>query len=657
MHRIKIICTMFLVFLMCLATSPAYAANKIETLVRVAFDRNLPPYQFLDEGEPKGIHIDLMDSIARENNYRVEYYPFDSQSGCITAFEDGEVDIILGVTPRLSKEYQVQSSSAFSEATACALTQKSRADAIRNTFGSKIYTLSYQFGTMEYEYMTQILAVQGVLASNQFDALDKLINGEADIMIGNKDTIRYQLNQLGLSDEYTIISNFATPITYDAIVRSYDIRQIINSSLQRMQYTGEYETILNSWGLGMDYQFQIVLRRVITIALIVAVAFLSVEFFRFRWNVLLKREVSEKTLELQRQVVQTRRSNELCNKIFENSPFGIVVFDPEFLISLINSSACQLLGLAEGPIGQHGSDIRLLDQMLCDKYQSIIQNGESFLNQEIRCKSERGSETIYRYDIDQLYAQDYGRGTILFFRDTTIENHMKEQIYEREKSLTLNRIIAGIAHEVRNPLGAIKNLIELLPQAQNDTELNQQIVTLVPKEVERINQLLSGLTDYARPNQGNKEVFEVEPAVRICVDLVHYMIEKEHIHIDMEMEPGLVIRANRNQFRQVLLNIIINSFEAIQALPQPRAEDRNFISVSTSHDEAYVHLQIVDRGIGMNETELRRATEPFFTQKATGTGLGLYLSKQYVEENQGTLEITSVPNEYTNVHIAFRRLQ
>lgn len=643
-------------FLVCVFPATVFAVDEVDTLVRVAFEPNLPPYQFLEDGSPEGIHIDLMDRIAEKNHYTLEYFPLESQSACLSALNDGKVDIVLGVIPKTFLEYREVCSDSFSELTVCALTKKSRADLIRDNLNSRFYTTSYQFRTIDYEYAAQINMTRGILAPNQLKALDYLISDEADIMIGVKDTIQYQLDRLGLSDQYTIISNFTTPLAYTASVPNRQLRQAINLSLQQMQFSGEYEDILNRWALGTDYMIHLIIRRAVVIVLIILTVFLFIAFFNYRLNFLLKKQVNEKTMALQQQIIQTQNSNELRNKIFENSPLGIVVFGKDFSISLINSSACGILDLKEAPIGKNWDEFPLFVRILTGKTGRIMSDGESFVNQELRFRQASDRETIFHYDIYQLYAQDNTiRGAVLFFQDVTEETQMKEQLYERQKSVTLNRLIAGIAHEVRNPLTAIKSFVELLPQAQDDPELRRQITDLVPREVDRIHKLLSSLTDYAKPGQNNKEAFEVGPAIQTSMMLIRHMIEKEQIQLNVKLEPGLVICADLNQFRQVLLNVVINGFEAIQALPS-LSPDRCSIDVAAWQDESYVYVEIADYGIGMTDDEMRKAMDPFYTQKMSGTGLGLYLSKQYVEENQGTLELESVKNKYTKVHITFRRL-
>ena len=659
MRRRKFLLTSLLlsVLLIFQLISAAFAVENVETLVRVAFEPNLPPYQFLDQGTPKGVHIDLMDQIAKVNRYTLEYYPMNSQSECLAALESGEVDIVLGISPKTCSEYRNFFSDPLSELSVCALTKKDQAHLIRETLDNRTYVTSYQFKTIDYEYVSRIKAAQGVLAPNQLEALNYLISGVSDIMIGVKDTIQYQLEKLGLSDKYTIISNFVTPLTYAVIVPNRQMCQSINHALQQMQFSGKYEDILERWTLGNDYQIQQIISRSIGVFIVLLLLFLLVMIFISRLNIILKKRVEEKTTELQQQIIYTQNSNELRNKIFENSPFGIVVFDNDFSISLMNSSACNILGLEDVPIGQIWSQIPLFHQMLKEKMERVLDVGESFVNQQLQVHSIADQDIIYKYDIYRLYAQAGTiRGSVLFFQDVTEDVRMREHLYEQEKSITLNRMIAGIAHEIRNPLTAIKSFIELLPQAQEDTELRQQITDLVPREVDRIHNLLTNLTDYAKPNQNNKETFEVAPAIQTGITLVRHMIEKEQIRLNVSLEPGLVIYADQNQFRQVLLNIIINGFEAIQSLSNPRPPERSCVDISAWQDETLIHIQVTDHGPGMTETEIRKAMEPFYTQKPTGTGLGLYLSKQYMEGNQGTLEIESVKDKYTTVHITFRRL-
>ena len=236
---------------------------------------------------------------------------------------------------------------------------------------------------------------------------------------------------------------------------------------------------------------------------------------------LLKNQVDEKTKELQEtnkslenQIIETRNNNELKNRIVESSPSGIIVFDRKFNVTLFNQSAFILTGMEETPSSIF--DIDLLKKILKDKIDRLFLKNSEFLNQEITIRDELTNENIsYRYNIYHLYDFDGSiRGAILTIDDITKELKIKEQVYEREKNKSLNQIVAGIAHEIRNPLTSIKTFVELIPIKRESKQFQDQLAEFVPKEVDRVNNLIKNLIDYAKPETNNKETININEIIK-----------------------------------------------------------------------------------------------------------------------------------------------
>jgi polar amino acid transport system substrate-binding protein len=641
-----------------------YRVSAINTILKVAFDPNLPPYQFLENDKPMGMHIDLLDKIAERYDFLIEYIPVEGTSKCMEALENGDVDIALGVINNNFK-YKAEPSESISQSSIFMIVNNNRLMDIYNKNNNLVTVFENE--TISYSFAHNMENLRAIVVSDQVRAFNYLVSKRADALIGVKNCILYQLEKAGIEDDYTIVNNFMVPIEYSIAVKpgDKDLQKKINNGIQQLRISGEYQKIHDKWINEDKYVIRDIIRRILYIAALIAAAVAGIFIFNFRMNILLRKQVNEKTKELKKinndlenQILETRNNNELKNRIVESSPSGIIVFDREWKITLFNQSVSRLINIYEPIIGKSVFEIELLNNILYDKKDILFLKDIRFSNEEITLKNGEDDSISYRYGIYQLFdLEDNVRGAILTIEDITEEKKIKEQIFEKEKNNALNQIIAGIAHEIRNPLTSIKTYIELIPVKISNLQFQNQLTEFVPKEVERVSDLIKNLIDYAKPENNYKEDIDLRDVVKSCTALIGHVMENERIALNIDIEAGLHIQADRNQMTQILINIILNGFESMKEKISNGydADEKLNMYIKAWENEEYVFLQVIDEGIGMSETEIKKSTEPFFTTKSNGTGLGLYLSKQYVEKNDGIIMIDSEKHKYTKITLRFER--
>jgi len=188
--------------------------------------------------------------------------------------------------------------------------------------------------------------------------------------------------------------------------------------------------------------------------------------------------------------------------------------------------------------------------------------------------------------------------------------------------------------------------------------LQSDFAEFVPRETDRIDMLIQGLIDYAKPVKGDIEEVLVKDIIKDCLYLTKTMKKNKQIELETDIDDHLCITVNSNQIRQVIINIILNSLESMEkrlTLHPDSISKPLIMKISAYAHRSSAVITITDQGMGMDGTKLKKCTEPFFTTKEKGTGLGLALSKQYVEENGGTLVINSKELDYTSIQLIFRR--
>ena len=236
----------------------------------------------------------------------------------------------------------------------------------------------------------------------------------------------------------------------------------------------------------------------------------------------------------------------------------------------------------------------------------------------------------------------------------TEEENRRSEIYEANKNQTLNRLIAGIAHEIKNPLMSIQAFASILREQGNDKDFQESFAQYVPQEVGRINRLIESLINYAKPVNGIKERVDAQRLTNECVYLVSASVKNKQIPFPCHNAVSAYIQVNRDQIKQALLNLLINSIESVEERLALESDSRPSILVTVVKENGTVRISVRDEGTGMNDESIQNCIEPFYTTKKTGTGMGLSLAKQFVTENGGQFHLTSQLDVYTEISMLFK---
>jgi signal transduction histidine kinase len=255
---------------------------------------------------------------------------------------------------------------------------------------------------------------------------------------------------------------------------------------------------------------------------------------------------------------------------------------------------------------------------------------------------------------DERLREAYSSDEIEIFRGVattigvTLQNsQVYERMKERDRLAALGQMAAGLAHEIRNPLGSIKGAAQFLqPAAAKQTgDSTKEFLDIIVEEVNRLNKIVSQFLDYARPYRGEQRPLEVNEVLKKTLQLIAKE-QNSAVEINSRLAEALPpVRADAEQLLQVFLNLSLN---ALQAMPQGGQ-----LLLSTSLRRAtrrgaaaaFLEVRFRDTGVGIPPGDLRNLFIPFFTTKEKGTGLGLPISQRIIENHGGTIEVRSQPGE------------
>jgi signal transduction histidine kinase len=204
---------------------------------------------------------------------------------------------------------------------------------------------------------------------------------------------------------------------------------------------------------------------------------------------------------------------------------------------------------------------------------------------------------------------------------------------------SLGTLTAGLAHEIRNPLVAIKTLTQLLPDRLDDEEFRDQFLKIASGEVDRISLLVNELLNFARPSDPKLEPENMNTILDGMILLVSTETKKKQITVFKSYASELpLIQIDPEQIKQVFLNILLNAISATSENGQIIVKTRSFTKPG---GEPYIQIEFTDTGCGIPEEHLEDIFNPFFTTKTSGSGLGLSISNQIVQDYSGYIDVES----------------
>lgn len=203
-----------------------------------------------------------------------------------------------------------------------------------------------------------------------------------------------------------------------------------------------------------------------------------------------------------------------------------------------------------------------------------------------------------------------------------------EQLRRADRMSALGELSAGLAHEVRNPLGSIEGAVQILGRRDLEESTRQEFTEMASREVVRLKGLLTHFLEFARPQQPRVVASDIELLLQSVAKLAGETAKMAQVNILVETTEALPqVSIDPEQIRQVLLNLVIN---AVQAMPNPGQ-----IRLRAIRDGEHVRIEIEDEGVGIPADDVERIFDPFFTTRSDGTGLGLSIAYQIVSQHGG----------------------
>ncbi|KEZ52665.1 MULTISPECIES: PAS domain-containing sensor histidine kinase [Metabacillus] len=334
---------------------------------------------------------------------------------------------------------------------------------------------------------------------------------------------------------------------------------------------------------------------------------------------------------------ELRESEQKFRKIFNGAMDGIVLIDDNYTIIDANQAAGKILEIPLEDIHKYN----LHELISYDKMEGSAMYLMDEMTEEIPFKLQNNKEKILEFSLKRHIIENMN---LAIFRDVTEKKELEERLRKSDTLSVVGELAAGIAHEIRNPMTALKGFIQLLEaNVKEDFSMYFNVIT---SELSRIESIITEFLILAKPQAISYQEKDVVTIMKETIDLLNAQAILVNVQIEL-FHNGCVphVYCEPNQLKQVFINILKN---AIEVMPSGGTIQ---VNISLKNEDE-LHISIIDEGSGIPEDKIKRLGEPFYTTKDRGTGLGLMVSYKIIEEHCGKVEVESEVGKGTAFHIS-----
>lgn len=346
------------------------------------------------------------------------------------------------------------------------------------------------------------------------------------------------------------------------------------------------------------------------------------------------------------QLLAERRGSDLANLAWVNEliihrmPSGVLVIDEDNQIRQMNESARYLLG--NPPLRER--DLKKMAPPLHERLKQWRNTGES-VDEGIVLQATQVAIVPHMMELPGLNSP----ATLMFLEDTSVVSRRARDLAQA----SLARLSTSIAHEIRNPLGALSHAAQLLSESEHLPATDQKLLRIILNQTARMNDIVESVLKLARRERARIEPINLTSWIRKLVQefAAFHALSEDHVRLQLPSS-SIIVMMDPGQLTQAVWNLMQNSVKHAGTGDRPPVIT---VRVSPIRGHREIALDIIDDGPGIPLDKRSQVFEPFFTTHNQGSGLGLYLARQLCDANQAPLEYVQVPNAGACFRILLRR--
>lgn len=358
---------------------------------------------------------------------------------------------------------------------------------------------------------------------------------------------------------------------------------------------------------------------------------------------MVSRELEDAYHTLEERAIQLVTIQHYTQAILHSITSGVITVGPDGSVATVNTAAERALGMSEADMVPRRLGVLFTDDGGLERVlQQVLQGVAQRRVDDMTLKTISGKTLHARVSVARM-RDDGGRvlGAVVSIEDLSEVKALTDQLIRADRLAAMGALTAGVAHEIRNPLGIIKASVQLVEESVSDPVRTAEVLRVIRQEIDRLDRVIKALLDFGRPSAPTLRTVDVRSVLDDVVLFTSRFAGQASVDIETSYDHGgLTVFADADQLKQVLVNLVSN---AVQAM----GESGGAIRIGARGDREFVYISVADTGPGMGADIVERIFDPFFSTRDGGTGLGLTIVHRIIDQHGGRIETASTPGQGT----------
>ncbi|MBF4691565.1 transporter substrate-binding domain-containing protein [Fusibacter ferrireducens] len=598
-------------------------------------DYNAPPLKSVNEttGQYEGVVIDYLNALSLEIGVNIKTHPMLWHEA-LNAVKEGTIDFCDMHPSKARSEFYDFTVPIYHQSGAILVNRSD--DKIHSPDDLEGTTIAAIKDDYVIEHVQITYKNVAILEYNDLNqAVEALTLGKVDAVLGEESVLHYHIVNESLADRFEMLdaSLYEREAVFGVPKGNTLLLSILNKGIKRLERKQTMSLISKKWSplVTKDVGSQSI-TKLIQYALLII---LLISIFFYLWNVELKKEVSRQTSAL-------RQSNNILETTFNGlTNHLLLLVDENCCVVETNNTFCQFIGAErQAVIGKHCHEIEGLLGINCTDC-PVKTCLETHKIKRLEIQFQNRLFTVQAYPIEPDFK--HANSILLMFEDVTELKLSERQLRQSSKMAAIGQLSAGIAHEIRTPLGIIRNSAYLLKKMSTDERALNSIET-IDNATTRANKIIDNLLNFSRISDYEQMTLNVKAFVSNLLKLNEKGFKDQGIEVSVEIPDELEKSLYPEPLKHILINLIDNAKDAMADCPRGGK-----LTLSAEEKSPFLIITIKDTGSGIAPEHLDTIFDPFFTTKpqGKGTGLGLYIAYNEAKKIGGHITVDETSNAGT----------
>ena len=601
--------------------------NSHKTLIYGA-DYNSPPLRYVNKESKQyeGLVIDYLRTLSIELGIAIEFKPL-IWNDALDLLSNDETDLCdMYKSEERSKKFLFSNPIYYQRGAILVRKSENLITTVEDLEGKTIAGIK---GDYIFEYIdNEFENVTGIEMTDLQEAIELLTDDRIDAVLGDESVMNYFLVKSQLKNEYMILDDYLYEREAVLAVHkdNYKLLNILNKGINNLNKKKTMELLYQKWfgtsplitKNSSSEKSTLITKYVLSLIFVFGIALYS-------WNIQLKKEVKRQTNEL-------RLSKNELETVFNGLTHLMTVIDDECYVKDGNRTFYEKYNLTADMLkNAHCKDVNGILGSVCET--CLIK--ETFNKNHTVIKEVKHKNRIYKvstYILDQL--PQMKRRILVVMEDITDFKLTEQSMLQSTKMAAIGQLAAGIAHEIRTPLGIIRNNCYFIKRSKSQDDKDESM-GVIESSVDRANRTIDNLLNFSRLTDNTISQTSIHNLISNIYDLSKKSFKNRKISFRLQCPEDLIFTINSESLKHVMINLINNAIDAMG--------EGGKLDINVAADAKGMVILVSDTGKGIDADTLANIFNPFFTTKepGSGTGLGLYITYNEVQKMKGVINVDS----------------